>query len=67
MKCLPIFTVLITTSLFLTAPAMSAPDVSGKVVLANLDRYEVSVKYGTIRRDVKHNHSARYALKGDKR
>jgi hypothetical protein len=37
----------------LCPPAIAAPDVSGKVVLANLDRYQAYLKVGTTRREVK--------------
>ena len=38
------------SSIILPAIALAAPDVSGKVILANLDRYEAYLKVGETRR-----------------
>ena len=43
----------ILNSIILPTIASAAPDVSGKVVLANLDRYEAYLKVGDTRRVIK--------------
>ena len=44
--------VLVSCVILFPASASAAPDISGKVVLANMDRYPVTLKIGPARRDV---------------
>ncbi|MHC4179499.1 MAG: hypothetical protein ACYSWU_18460, partial [Planctomycetota bacterium] len=45
--------VAVTFALLAPASAPSAPDVSGKVVLANMDRYPVTLRIGPARREIR--------------
>lgn len=50
----PLFTaVIVSIGLLSPAVAQSAPDTSGKVVLANLDRYDAILRVGKTRREIK--------------
>jgi len=44
--------VALASSFLLPASAFAAPDISGNVVLANMDRYPVTLRIGPARRDV---------------
>ncbi len=46
-------TVAMSTALLLPTAAQCAPDVSGKVVLANLDRYDAHLRLGKTQRTIK--------------
>ena len=46
------FTASVTFALLAPAAALAAPDLSGKVVLANLDRYPVVLRVGPARREI---------------
>jgi hypothetical protein len=46
-------TIALTAGMFLSSVAVAASDVSGKVVLANLDRYDAVLQVGSVRREIK--------------
>ena len=53
MHCRLFAAVIVSIGLLSPAVAQSAPDVSGKVVLANLDRYDAYLRVGKTRREIK--------------
>ena len=48
-----LLTVVLSATLLLPTVAQCAPDVSGKIVLANLDRYDALLRLGKTRREIK--------------
>ena len=53
MYCRLLSTVVVSAAFLLPTAAYSAPDVSGKIVLANLDRYDAYLRLGKTRREIK--------------
>jgi hypothetical protein len=45
-------TIALIAGMFLSSVAVAASDVSGKVVLANLDRYDAVLRIGSVRREI---------------
>ena len=53
MRCRLFAAAIVSIGLLSPAVAQSTPDVSGKVVLANLDRYDAYLRVGNTRREIK--------------
>ena len=53
MPCRLFAAVIVSMGLLSPAVAQSAPDISGKVVLANLDRYDAYLRVGKTKREIR--------------